>query len=187
MSKTKVHQHRFTVDEYYRLTRAGILSESDRLELIEGEIIEMVPIGSRHAACVNSLNRLFFDQLEDQAVVSVQNPVRLDEYSEPQPDLALLEPHPNMYADEHPGPGEVLLVVEVAQTSQEYDRERKIPLYARAGIPEVWLVDLEERMVTSYREPEEETYQEIREQGAGEKITSGSVEGLEIDIEEILF
>jgi len=184
----KARKHRFTVGEYHQLSQAGILSENKRVELIEGEIIEMVPIGSKHAACVNRLNQLFFNKAGQQTVVSVQNPIRLDKHSEPQPDLALLKPCPDFYADEHPGPQDVLLVVEVAETSQEYDREVKLPLYARAGIPEVWLVDLKEEVVVSYREPGKETYGEVQQyEGETEKkLTLSSIEKLEIKMEEIL-
>ena len=186
----KVSKRRFTVEEYYKLAQAGVLSKDDRVELIEGEIIEMVPIGSRHAACVNRLNQLFSNKAGTQTVVSVQNPVRLSEYSEPQPDLALLEPQPDYYADEHPSPEDVLLLVEVAESSQEYDRGRKIPLYAQAKIPETWLVDLKKEMVVTYHKPGKETYRKTRKYRAGERITfgsrKGSVKGIELAVEEIL-
>jgi Uma2 family endonuclease len=132
----------FTVAEYHKMAEAGILSEDDRVELLEGEIVAMSPIGSRHAGLVNRLNRLFSQRAGDQVVVSVQNPVRLGGYSEPQPDLALLRPRADFYTSSHPGPEDVLLAVEVAETSAAVDREVKVPLYARFGVPEVWLVDL---------------------------------------------
>src|ERR671938_544657 len=132
----------FSVDEYYRMGEAGILTEDDRVELIEGEIIEMSPIGSRHAACVNRLNTLLGRHLRQTAIVSVQNPIRLDAYSEPEPDVALLRPRADYYESGHPTPADALLIVEVADTSADYDRIIKLPLYAKAGIPEAWLVDL---------------------------------------------
>jgi len=156
----QVPKRLFTVDEYYRMAEAGLFSEDDRLELIEGEVVEMSPIGSRHAACVDRLNRLFSTQVGGRAIVRVQSPIRLGRYSEPQPDLALLQPRDDFYAQAHPEPEDVLLVVEVAGTSAAYDREVKIPLYARSGIPEVWLVDLEAGQVEIYRKPSPNGYQE---------------------------
>ncbi|GIX47745.1 MAG: hypothetical protein KatS3mg131_1956 [Candidatus Tectimicrobiota bacterium] len=136
-------KRRFTVAEYHKLAEAGILSEDERVELIEGEIVAMAPIGSRHAGAVKRLLDQFIPlQAARRVLLSVQDPIRLGEHSEPQPDVALLRPRPDFYAAEHPGPEEVLLVVEVAETSAEYDREVKVPLYARFGVPEVWLVDL---------------------------------------------
>lgn len=160
----------FTVAEYHRMAEAGILSEDDRVELIEGEIVEMAPIGSRHAGHVNRLNRLFSQWAGDQAIVSVQNPVRLGEHSEPQPDLALLKPRSDFYAQSHPGPEDVLLVVEVAETSADYDREVKVPLYARFGVPEVWLVDLAGEGIEVYRQPSPQGYQEARTVRRGEAV-----------------
>jgi Uma2 family endonuclease len=143
----------FTADEYHRMTQAGILSEDDRVELIEGEIVQMSPIGSRHARCVRLLNRIFSKGVGDRAIVDVQNPIRLGERLEPQPDVALLRPRPDFYAGVHPGPEDVLLIAEVMERSAAFDREVKAPLYARSGIPEVWWVDLEEEVVEVYREP----------------------------------
>ncbi|GIW50689.1 MAG: hypothetical protein KatS3mg081_0044 [Gemmatimonadales bacterium] len=146
-------KRRFTVAEYHKMAEAGILGEDDRVELLEGELVAMAPIGSRHATCVRRLNYLLSRGVGERAIVDVQNPIRLSEYSEPQPDLALLKPRPDFYAAAHPGPEDVLLVVEVAETSADYDREVKIPLYARAGIPEVWLVDLAGAQIETFRQP----------------------------------
>jgi len=146
-------RRRFTVDDYHRMVEAGILSDDDRVELIDGEIIEMVAIGSRHAACVDRLARLCSAGVRNRAIVRVQNPILLSEHSEPQPDLALLRPRRDFYAAGHPGPQDILLVVEVADTSAETDREIKLPLYARAGIPEVWVVALAETHVEAHRKP----------------------------------
>jgi Uma2 family endonuclease len=143
----------FTVDEYERMVEAGILGEDDRVELLDGEIVEMSPIGSRHAACVNRLNRLLARVVGNQAIVSIQNPIRLGRRSELQPDLALLQPRADFYAQAHPEPEDVLLVIEVADTTQTIDRERKLPLYAKAGIVQVWLVDLAAEVIDDYRMP----------------------------------
>jgi Uma2 family endonuclease len=162
---------RFTVEEYHRMTQAGVLSEDDRVELIEGAVVEMAAIGSRHAGCVNRLLRLIHPRAAESAVVSVQNPVHLDQYSEPQPDLSILRPRADFYTSGHPGPGDVLLLIEVAETSAEADREVKIPLYARVGIPEVWLVDLERDVIEVYRRPWAEGYRELRKVHRGEDLS----------------
>lgn len=151
----ELQRRRFTVDEYYAMAEAGILHEDDRVELIEGEIVQMAAIGSRHAACVNRLTRLLVERAGDDAVVTVQNPVRLSDLSEPQPDFALLRPREDFYAGGHPGPADTLLVVEVAHTTLGYDREIKLPLYATAGVPEVWIVDVEGGVVEVHAEPGE--------------------------------
>jgi Uma2 family endonuclease len=133
----ELKRRRFTVDEYRRMGEVGILDEDERVELIEGEIVEMSPIGRRHAGIVNRLNDLFTFRLRGRAIVAVQNPISLgSKYSEPQPDLTLLRPRADFYADSRPEPPDVLLVVEVMDTSVERDRQVKLPLYARAGVPE---------------------------------------------------
>ncbi|HEX3035581.1 MAG TPA: Uma2 family endonuclease [Thermodesulfobacteriota bacterium] len=152
----------FTVTEYYRMAEAGILSEDDRVELIEGEIIEMTPIGSRHSACVDRLSTLFHLHLGKAVIIRVQNPVRLDERSEPQPDVSLLKPRKDYYAEAHPTPDDVLLIIEVSETSIDYDRRVKLPLYARALIPEVWLVDIPGDRIEVHKQPSKEIYQEPR-------------------------
>lgn len=132
---------------------AGLFSEDDRIELVEGEIYEMSPVGERHAACVRKLNNLLARLLASEAVVDVQNPLHLSRFSLPQPDLVLLRPRGDFYAQGHPRSEDVLLLIEVADTSLDHDREVKVPLYARHGIVEVWLVDLEGRSVEVFTEP----------------------------------
>jgi Uma2 family endonuclease len=127
------------------MAEAGIFTEDDRVELIEGEVVAMSPIGPRHAACVRKLARLIRDRVSSTAaIVDVQDPIRLSEHSEPLPDISILRPRDDFYADGHPGPEDVLVLLEVADASVMYDRNTKLPLYARAGIAEVWLVDLGE-------------------------------------------
>lgn len=140
---------------------AGLLREDDRVELIEGEIIEMSALGSPHASCVGLLTRQFSAWVGEQALVWVQNPVRLSELSEPQPDVMLLRPRSDCYAKGHPGPADVLLLVEVSDSSLAYDRQVKVPLYARAGVVEVWTVDLVAQVVEVYREPVPGGYAEV--------------------------
>lgn len=156
-----VAKHLITASEFTQMCEAGVFREDDRLELIEGEIIEMSPIGKRHAAAVRRLNNLVTRSLgEDEALVDAQNPVVLGDVSEPQPDLALLRPRSDFYA-EHPGPGDILLLVEVADTSLAYDREVKVPTYARHGVPEVWIADLEGSVVEIYRRPTADGYARV--------------------------
>ena len=149
---------RFTVEDYHRLAEAGILGEDDRVELIEGDLVMSSPISSRHAACVKRLNALFSTALQGRAIVGVQDPLRLGEHSEPEPDLMLLRPREDFYRDAHPGPEDVYLVIEVSETSLAYDREVKLPLYARFGVPEVWLVNLVEDRLEVYRTPHGGSY-----------------------------
>ena len=170
----------FTVEEYHRMAQVGILSEDDRVELIEGEIVLMIPIGSRHAACVDRLNHLFSRGLGQRGIVRVQNPVRLGERSEPQPDLAVLRPRADFYAPANPGPEDVLFIVEVGETSGNVDREMKVPLYARAGVPEVWLVDLGGECVEIYRNPGAQGYQEVRRVRRGERLAPHTFPDLDL-------
>jgi hypothetical protein len=153
-----IRRHRYTVQEYLRLGEAGILRADDRVELIEGEIVDMAPIGSRHAGKVERLRRLLERALGDAVLVFTQNPIVLGPRSAPQPDLALLQPRADFYEAAHPGPADVILLVEVADTTQRYDRQVKLPLYARHGIPEAWLVDLEENAMEVFREPSADGY-----------------------------
>lgn len=176
----------FTVEEYYEMTRSGILSENDRLELLAGEIVEMSPIGSRHAACVNGLNLMFNASLQGWAIVSVQNPIRLSRYSEPEPDLALLKLQEDFYARAHPGPRDVFLVIEVAETSVEMDRKAKLPLYAEAGIPEVWIFDLQARDVEVYRKPFEGAYSVFEKYTPKQQISPQAFPEVKVDLEGLL-
>ena len=168
------------------MTEAGILSESDRVELIDGEVIEMSPIGSRHAACVDRLNQILCLLLGKHLIVRVQNPIRLDEYSEPQPDLCLLQPRADFYAQAHPTPADVLLVVEVADSSAGFDREVKLPLYAQASVPEVWLINLPADSVEIYAQPSGGKYQKSRELKRGEIIISETISQLSLAANTVL-
>ena len=149
----QLRRHRFTTDDYHRLGEAGILGEDDRVELIDGEIVEMNPIGGPHLGSVNRINHLFVRSVGDRAVVHVQNPIRLDEHSEPQPDVCLLRVRADFYASGPPGPADVLLLIEVSDSSLTYDRQVKLPLYARGGIPEAWVLDLGHNRLLVFREP----------------------------------
>lgn len=182
----RVEKRRFSVHEYHRMAEVGILSEDDRVELIAGEILEMGPVGSRHAACVDRLNRLLNRLVALDAIVRVQDPIRLDGYSEPEPDVALVKPRDDFYSREHPGPDDVLLLIEVADTSVERDLEVKLPLYARAGIPEAWLVDLPAETIEVHSKPDGEEYRETVRTKRGETVASRTIPGLEIVADDLL-
>ncbi len=168
-----VRRRRFTLDEYHRMGEVGILHEDDRVELIEGEIIEMTPIGSLHAATVARIHHLFSTRLGDRAVVWSQSPLLLPRFeSEPQPDVILLAPRTDFYASALPEPPDVRLLVEVADSSLAYDRRRKVPLYARAGVVEAWLVDLNGRRLEIHRRPAAGGYQDVRSPGRDEAFTA---------------
>ena len=143
----------FTVKEYHLMTEVGILSEGDRVELIEGEIVKMAAIGTRHASTVKRLTRRLSLIPKDRATLGVQDPIQLTERTEPQPDFVLLEPRADYYATAHPVPSEVLLLVEVSDSTVDYDRDVKLSIYARSLIQEVWLVDLVENCLEVYRQP----------------------------------
>ena len=176
----------FSVDDYYRMAKAGLFSEGPHVELIEGEVIEMSPIGSRHAGCVDDLTSLLVPKVARLAIVRVQGPIRIDEYSEPQPDIALLKPRRDSYRRSHPTPPEVLLVIEVADTSGHYDRNVKLPLHARAEIPEAWLVVLPKDVIEVHTEPKNGKYTKIQRLKRGKTLTSSAVAGLSLKVDDIL-
>jgi Uma2 family endonuclease len=176
----------FDVNDYHRMAEAGILSEDARVELIEGEIIKMSPIGSRHAGCVNRLTTILTERTGRTAIVSVQNPVRLDDYSEPEPDIILLKPRGDFYAGAHPTPQDVLLIIEVAETSLDYDIRVKMPLYARAGIPEVWVANLVGDTFETYSDPVGGVYRKTGRVLRGEKLSPLQMPSLILDVDEIL-
>ncbi len=180
-------RYRFTVEEYERMGATGVLGPDDRVELIDGEIVAMAPIGSPHAGCVNRLTHLLSTLAGGRAVVQVQNPVRLDARSEPQPDLALLRPRADFYAAGHPGPADVLLVVEVADTTLDYDLGVKVPLYAGAGIPATWVVDLSGGVVHAFSEPGPGGYQTTLLAAPGDTLVVGGLgEEATVVVEEVL-
>jgi Uma2 family endonuclease len=165
-----VARRHLTATEYHRIGEVGILQESDRVELIDGELIAMSPTGSGHAGTVNALTRLLIQKIGTLGVVSVQNSVRLDQHHEPQPDVAILRPQGDDYRAAIPTPDDVLLIIEVADTSARYDQVVKMPLYARNGIPELWIVDLPAGVVQVCRTPDGETYGYINRLRRGQTI-----------------
>ncbi|MEM9919751.1 MAG: Uma2 family endonuclease [Bacteroidota bacterium] len=165
----------FTVQEYHQLAEIGILKESDRVELLYGDIITMSPIKSAHAGMVNLLNRLLIRKLLDEAIVTCQNPIELDKYSQPEPDLAIVKVRADDYSSQHPGPEDVYLVIEVADSSLEKDRQVKGPLYAKAGIPEYWIINLSDRQIEIHREPKDGAYCFQQTVLEGGRVESSSV------------
>jgi len=154
-------RRRFTREEYHRMGEVGILKPTDRVELIRGEIVEMSPIGPRHAAFVNNLTQLLVVRLAGRAIVSVQNPVVVADDSEPQPDLAVLRRRARPYKEATPEAPDVALLIEVAETSLAYDRTTKLRLYAEAGVAEYWVVDVERESIECYRAPGPRGYREV--------------------------
>jgi Uma2 family endonuclease len=176
----------FNVTEYYKMAKAGILKPDDRVELIEGEIIKMTAIGSPHAACVSRLVRLLSKAIGDTAILSPQNPVRLDDFSEPVPDIALLKARVDYYAARHPTPKDALLVIEVADSSLLKDRNIKVPLYARAGISEIWIINLPKEIIEVYSDAHLGKYRKCQKFKRGDVVKSPTVKGLSLKVNEIL-
>ena len=181
-----VTTRKFTVDEYHTMIQSGILHEDDRVELLEGEIVEMSPISSRHAACVNFLSKSFNRYLPEAVIVAVQNPLYLGVISEPQPDLSVLAPRDDFYRSGHPSPKDVYFIVEVSETSQQMDRNIKVPLYARAGIREVWLIDLVNEVVERYLEPQGDAYQRTEKYVVGQEISPQAFPDYRLAVKDIL-
>ena len=180
-------RRRFTLDEYHRMGEVGILGEDDRVELIAGEIVEMTPIGSRHAATVARIHHVFSTRLGDRAIVWSQNPLLLVRHqSEPQPDVLLLAPRSDFYASGLPEPPAVRLLVEVADSSVLYDRLTKFPFYSRAGVGEAWLVNLETSRIEIHREPGSSGYRDVVIPGADERSSSLAFPGLTFTTRDLL-
>lgn len=179
-------RRKFTVEQYHKMVESGILTEDDRVELIRGEIVEMTPIGRRHAASVNRLVTLFTQRFGDRIILSPQNPIELDNNSEPQPDIALLQPRPDFYESGHPQSSDIFLLIEVADTTVETDRDIKIPLYAEDGIVEAWLVDINNQCVEVYREPMPTGYQNVQKLQRGKTLLIQAFPDVNFMVDEIL-
>jgi Uma2 family endonuclease len=180
-----VARRAFTIHDYARMREAGILAEDDRVELLDGEILLMSPIGPLHIALVNRLNKLLIHQVGDDAIVSVQSAIQLDDYSEPQPDVALLSPRDDFYAQTLARPDDILLVIEVADSSLAYDRDQKLPRYAAAQIPEVWIIDVNQRLIEQYTHPSQGQYTQIIKALYKSTIQSVTVPGISISTDQI--
>jgi Uma2 family endonuclease len=179
-------RHRFTVDEYEQMVSHGILTENDRVELIRGEIIDKITVGPGHGACVKKLNRLFGSLVDSRAIVSIQDPIRLRD-SEPEPDVALLVLREDFYGTHNPTPADVLLVIEVSDTTLEYDRTVKRPLYAESGIVEYWIVNLEEECVEVHRQPAPDgAYADVTRFRRGDRLEVSALPGCTFLVDLIL-
>jgi Uma2 family endonuclease len=180
----QIGRHHFTVHDYARMRESGILSEDDRVELLDGEVYTMSPIGPLHVAIVNRLTKLLVRLSGDEAVVSVQNPIRLHDYSEPEPDFAVLR-----VRDDDTTLAtvvDVLLLIEVADSSLVYDREQKLPRYAEAGIGEVWIIDVEQQLIEQYTQPLQAKYTQVNIIMYGRSITSAMFPAITLTTDRIL-
>lgn len=179
-------QLRFSVEDYYRLIELGMLRDVERAEIIEGELIKRMPTGKRHASCVKRLDEFLRDILGKTVTYSVQDPVRLDEFNEPMPDLALLKRREDFYLEKQAMGEDVLLIVEVSDTTLDYDRNRKIPLYAKVRIPEVWIVNLQNGTIEVHTQPGDYSYSLVKVLRRGEEVKSETLPEISLRVDEIL-
>ncbi len=179
-------RRRMSVYEYHAMGEAGILGIDERVELIDGEIITMSPIGPEHGASVDTGNYFLVSLIRNRAIVRVQGNVRLDDYNEPQPDFALLKWRDDFYRHQLPGPDDVLLIIEVSDSSLSYDRNRKLALYARFGIPEVWIANIPARAVETYRNPVDGEYTNSRVCQPGETASPLAFEDVEVSVSRFI-
>ena len=185
--RTQLGPRLFTVDEYHRMAEAGILCEDDRVELVEGEIIEMPPIGSQHASIVDTISDILRSNLTRQrAIIRVQGPIRLGEKSEPEPDVSILAPRIDAYRDSHPGAADVLLLIEVSDTTLAFDTGRKQALYADAGVREYWVVDITGRRIEVYRGPTAGNYKQRLLFLPGESIAPLAFPEVSVAVSDVL-
>lgn len=182
----QISRKKFTVQQYHQMNELGILTERDRVELIQGEILQMSPIGRRHAACVDRLTERLILLLSNRAIVRSQNPIRLSNNSEPQPDITLLRRREDFYAESHPQPADTFLIIEVSDTTADFDREIKIPAYAEENIAEVWLIDLNAQQIEVYRQPTPQGYQNIQVLNREQTLTILAFPDIELSVEQIL-
>ena len=185
--QTEPTRRRISVDEYMKMAETGILAEGERVELIDGDIIEMSPIGNPHEASTAAGNRLLAPLfIEGRAVLRVQGHVRLDENNRPEPDLALLKWRDDLYRNQSPAPKDILLLIEVSDSTLSYDRNVKLTLYARFNVPEVWIANIPERVVESYANPVEGQYTESRIYRPGETITPSAFPDVFLSVSELI-
>lgn len=179
-------KHPLTVDFYLQMLEQGILQEDDRVELLNGELFDMSPVGSSHAAVVKRLNQLFAGVTEGKFIVSVQDPIRLNHYNMPEPDIALLRPREDFYADAHPGPDDIMLIVEVSDTSLAYDTDRKLPAYGAAGIAEVWIINLNDRCIDRHVTPTSHGYRLRERLVPGDRFAAQCLPDASLAVSDIL-
>ncbi len=180
-------RYRFTVDEYMKMAEVGIIAEGERVELIDGDVIEMSPIGNPHEARTAAGNRLLAPLfIEGRAVLRVQGHVRLDENNRPEPDLALLKWRDDLYASRSPAPEDILLLIEVSDSTLASDRNRKLALYAHFGVPEVWIANIPTRVVETYRDPVDGEYTNSRVYSPGEMVSPAAFDDVEIPVSRFI-
>jgi Uma2 family endonuclease len=177
---------RFTVDQYHHMDEAGVLDHSERYELLDGAIITMSPIGPRHAARTRLLNHLFSEAFSSRAIVDTQNPITLGDLSEPQPDVVLLKWRDDYYENQHPEPADVLLMVEIGDTTAELDRFVKMPLYAEGGVNELWLVNLQTDQIDVFRQPSDGEYRSVTRYTRGQRVGCQAFPDATWSVDEIL-
>jgi len=183
--ETWPRRHRVTVHDYHRMAEVGVLAPDARVELIEGEIIDMAPIGKDHQSIVDQLNRMLVRAVGEDAIVRVQGSVRLGEWSEPQPDLVVLRPSPDFYRARFATGADSFLVIEVSDTTLRYDRDEKVPLYARHGVPEVWVVDVQRTALLVYGDPNDGAYDRHIELERPASVPLTGLPGLVLDLAPI--
>lgn len=178
-------RHQFTVSDYHRMIESGIFKENDRVELLDGEIYQMSPFGPMHIKLTNRLTKILVQQVGDDAIVSVQNTVQLNDWSEPQPDIAIVHPRVDSYDGELIQANDVYLLIEIADSSLHYDREEKLPRYASAAIPEVWIIDVKQHMIEQYTQPLEHQYTLLHRWLKGQTLTATTFPQIQITIDEL--
>jgi Uma2 family endonuclease len=177
---------RITVNEYYDMAHAGLFAPDEHVELIEGEVVRLAPIGDRHACAVEALDELLHQAVAGRARVRCQMPVRLGEYSQPEPDLVVMRPRTGRHDRGHPSADDVFLIIEISVSTLRYDLDIKVPLYARHGVPEAWVIDLKHRKLHLYKSPVEGSYKHVTSVPNGVRAAISGVDGATVDLSEIL-
>jgi Uma2 family endonuclease len=181
-----ITRHKFSTKDYHQMIEIGILDEDDRVELIDGEIVGMAAIGSHHAACTKKSNAFFTNRLGNRVIVSVQDPISLEDGTEPEPDIALLHLADHFYAKQHPTPADIFFILEIADTSFLYDKEVKLLKYARAGIIESWLLDLTNEEILACRSPSANGYQNIQTLKRGQSLSLLAFPDVTVLVDDVL-
>jgi Uma2 family endonuclease len=176
--------HKMSAPQFQKLANAGAFEDA-HVELFDGEIFNMSPVGAEHAALVRRLTEALREVFGKKYIIAVQDPIRLDDYTQPQPDLTVLHRRDDFYAAKLPEPADILLVIEVADTTRLYDRNTKMPRYARSSIPELWIIDVPTKQIEQYTQPREAGYRTVQYHSQGETLTCTSIENLTLAIDDI--
>ena len=186
VTTTPVRPRRFTTSEFHKMVEAGILPEESGWEVIDGYLIDKMTIGSRHASVVKRLNKVLSNLLGDRYIIGIQDPIHIDDFNEPEPDISVLRSRDDFYSESHPGPDDVVLAIEISDTSANYDRNVKLSLYAKAGLAEVWLIDAANGCVEQFSSPVAGQYVTLTRYCSDETLHSVSISELAIEIDTIL-